>query len=162
MADIYKRVREMDEKAGNQENDMETMISKLVTAKPMYTNPKRFGSQMRPKHLKSLSLCTPEQNVNVKGRFAESALNAYPDGKTEDLTGSIKHKGHDVSSVIDRIEEKEIDEIFIQSRLQSGKPEGTSGPVPLMMNQPSSPLSKEKEVKDALQEIYEQEAKRAS
>ena len=68
---------------------------------------------------------------------------------------TIKHKGHDVSSVIDRIEEKEIDEIFIQSRLMSGKPEGTSGPVPLMVNEPSSPLSKEKEVKDALQEIYE-------
>ena len=51
MADIYKRVREMDEKAGNQENEMENMISKLVSAKPMYTNPKRFGSQMRPKKL---------------------------------------------------------------------------------------------------------------
>ena len=85
MADIYKRVREMDERAALQENDMETQISKLVSAKPMYTNPKRFGSQMRPKHLKSLSLCTPDPSVHIKqaGRF--SALNAYSEDKTEDL-----------------------------------------------------------------------------
>jgi len=37
MADIYKRVREIDEKAMGSENELENMISKLVSAKPMYT-----------------------------------------------------------------------------------------------------------------------------
>jgi hypothetical protein len=70
MADIYKRVREMDERALANESDMENQISKLVSAKPMYTNPKRFGSQMRPKHLKSLTLNTPEPAQLKGGRFS--------------------------------------------------------------------------------------------
>jgi hypothetical protein len=39
MADIYKHVRKMDEKAYTYDNELENKISKLVSAKPMFTNP---------------------------------------------------------------------------------------------------------------------------